>query len=186
MRILVTRVAGFIASRVAELLLHRGYSELGVDDLCPAYDVRLKQYRLDRLGGRPQFDLRAVDVSELQDISAYWQDKGPFDAVINLAARAGVRQIFDDSWVCVQAYVIGTLNLLELRRQRSVNKFILASTSSLSGTHNQLPFSEHTNTVHYAASKKGGRSPVLALLLSVRHRHCDPLLFHGLWAGRMV
>ncbi len=162
MRLLVTGVAGFIGSKVAELLLEGGHDVFGVDNLCPAYDVRLKKYRLALLLGRPGFRFLPVDIAEREAMSTAWVGNAPFDAVINLAARAGVRQSVDDPWVYVETNVTGTLNLLELCRRDRVNKFILASTSSLYGAHNALPFSEDANTDRplspYAASKKGAEA----------------------------
>jgi len=155
-------VAGFIGSRVAELLGEQGHQVCGVDNLCPAYDVRLKEHRLDRLRTMPQFDFRRVDISDLADISAIWQECGPFDAVVNLAARAGVRQSVEDPWVYISTNVTGTLNLLELCRRDGVGKFVLASTSSLYGGSNPVPFREDADTDRplspYAASKNGAEA----------------------------
>jgi UDP-glucuronate 4-epimerase len=138
MRILATGVAGFIGSRVAELLVEQGHEVCGVDNLCAAYDVRLKEYRLGRLRGIPGLDFRLGDISDNEAISAIWQECGPFDAVVNLAARAGVRQSVQDPWVYISTNVTGTLNLLELCRRDGVGKFVLASTSSLYGGANPM------------------------------------------------
>jgi UDP-glucuronate 4-epimerase len=162
MRLFVTGVAGFICSRVTELLIEQGHSVFGVDNLCPAYDLRLKEYRLNRLREMPQVDFRQVDISDREAITAAWDEGGPFDGVVNLAARAGVRQSVENPWVYVDTNVTGTLNLLDLCRRDGVKKFILASTSSLYGGHNALPFSEDANTDRplspYAASKKGAEA----------------------------
>jgi UDP-glucuronate 4-epimerase len=159
MRILTTGVAGFIGSRVAEVMLEQGHQVCGVDNMCLAYDIRLKQYRLERLRSASDLDFRPGDISDREAISAIWRECGPFDAVINLAARAGVRQSVEDPWVYVNTNVVGTLNLLELCRQDGVGKFVLASTSSLYGASNPVPFSEDADTDRplspYAASKKG-------------------------------
>ena len=162
MRILLTGVAGFIGSRVAELLLDEGHEVLGIDNLCPAYDVRLKDYRLGRLEGSPGYDFRRVDIAYRDDLATIWGESGPFDAVINLAARAGVRQSVVDPWVYVDTNIVGTLNLLDLCRRHGVGKFVLASTSSLYGADNPVPFSEDAPTDRplspYAASKKGAEA----------------------------
>jgi len=161
-RILATGVAGFIGSRVAELLGEQGHQVCGVDNLCPAYDVRLKEHRLDRLRTMPQLDFRRGDISELADITAIWQECGPFDAVVNLAARAGVRLSVEDPWVYISTNITGTLNLLELCRRHGVGKFVLASTSSLYGGSNPVPFREDADTDRplspYAASKNGAEA----------------------------
>jgi UDP-glucuronate 4-epimerase len=162
MRILATGVAGFIGSRVAELLVEQGHEVCGVDNMCAAYDIRLKEHRLERVRGLVGLDFRLCDISDNSAISAIWHECGPFDAVVNLAARAGVRQSVKDPWVYVSTNVVGTLNLLELCRRDGVGKFVLASTSSLYGASNPVPFSEDANTDRplspYAASKKGAEA----------------------------
>lgn len=162
MRILATGVAGFIGSRVTEMLLDQGHKVCGVDNLCPAYDLRLKDYRLKKLQGRDGLDFHIADIADRESLSALWQERGPFDAVINLAARAGVRQSVENPWVYVETNMTGTLNLLELCRRAGVAKFVFASTSSLYGGSNPVPFSEEANTDRplspYAASKKGAEA----------------------------
>ena len=164
---LVTGVAGFIASKVAEFLLADGHRVVGVDNLNDAYDVRLKQWRLGRIVGRPGFAFRKMDICDRSALQALFRDhasaaRPPFDAVINLAARAGVRQSVENPWVYCETNVVGTLNLLELCREYGVEKFVLASTSSLYGNSNPLPFREDANTDHplspYAASKKAAEA----------------------------
>jgi UDP-glucuronate 4-epimerase len=162
MRVLLTGAAGFIGSRVAELLIDQGHSVCGVDNLCAAYDVRLKDYRLARLEGTPGFDFQRVDVADREDLSAVWRESGPFDAVVHLAARAGVRPSVENPWIYVEANVVGTLNVLDLCRRDGVGKLVLASTSSLYGGGNPVPFSEDANTDRplspYAATKKGAEA----------------------------
>jgi UDP-glucuronate 4-epimerase len=166
---LVTGCAGFIASKVAELLLADGHTVLGVDNLNDAYDVRLKQWRLARLEGTPRFSFQCIDITGQKALHRLFDDGGrtvagggAFDAVINLAARAGVRQSVEDPWVYIETNVTGTLNLLELCRDFGVPKFVLASTSSLYGASNPRPFREDANTdgplSPYAASKKGAEA----------------------------
>ena len=162
MRILTTGVAGFIGSRVTEMLLEQGHQVCGIDNMCAAYDLRLKQYRLEKLRDLPGLDFHLADIADRNSISAIWREFGPFDAVVNLAARAGVRQSVENPWVYVETNVTGTLNLLELCRQDGVGKFVLASTSSLYGKSNPAPFSEDADTDRplspYAASKKGAEA----------------------------
>ena len=162
MRLLLTGVAGFIANRVAEMLLEQGHTVCAIDNMCPAYDLRLKDYRLARLQGKPGLDFYLADISDRNAMSEIWEQAGPFDAVINLAARAGVRQSVVNPYVYVETNVTGTLNLLELCQRHGVNKFVLASTSSLYGGSNPVPFSEDANTDRplspYAASKKGAEA----------------------------
>jgi nucleoside-diphosphate-sugar epimerase len=157
---LVTGCAGFIASKVTERLLAGGHTVVGVDNLNDAYDVRLKEWRLAQLEGAPGFTFRRIDITDRPALSGLFDAR--FDAVLNLAARAGVRQSVANPWVYFETNVTGTLNLLELCREHGVPKFVLSSTSSLYGAHNPRPFREDANTdgplSPYAASKKGAEA----------------------------
>jgi nucleoside-diphosphate-sugar epimerase len=160
---LVTGVAGFIASRVAEMLLDAGDSVTGLDNLNDAYDVRVKEYRLKRLLNRQGFSFHRLDIADREAINQQPAiNHQQFDAVFNLAARAGVRQSLANPWVYVDTNMTGTLNLLELCRQRNIPKFILASTSSIYGADAPLPTPETANSDRplqpYAASKKGAEA----------------------------
>ncbi len=163
LRVLVTGCAGFIGWKVSEMLLDQGHTVVGVDNLNDAYDVRLKGWRLAQLEGRPGFLFHRLDITDRAGLSRLFSESHPpFGAVINLAARAGVRQSVENPWVYFETNVTGTLNLLELCREYGVRKFILASTSSLYGAHNPLPFREDANTdgplSPYAASKKAAEA----------------------------
>jgi UDP-glucuronate 4-epimerase len=156
---LVSGAAGFIAGRVIEMLLDAGHSVMGVDNMNDAYDVRMKVYRLRKLEPRLNFTFHRMDITErdtFAENSPLCQSK--FDAVINLAARAGVRQSVENPWVYVDTNVTGTLNLLEFCRQQDIPKFILASTSSIYGRNAPLPTPESYNSDQplqvYAATKK--------------------------------
>ncbi len=171
---LLTGCAGFIASKVADLLLEAGHEVVGVDNLNDAYDPRLKQWRLARLQSRNNFRFHHLDITDrvaLESISAQNSSGPPFAAVINLAARAGVRPSVTNPWVYYQANCEGTLNLLDLCRRSGVRKFLLASTSSLYGKHNQTPYREDADTNRplspYAASKKAAET----LAFSYHHLH---------------
>lgn len=157
-RYLLTGAAGFIASKVAELLLADGHSVIGVDNMNNAYDIRLKQWRLDQIKDRANFSYHQFDICDRGALTELFRTHAPFDAVINLAARAGVRQSVENPWVYIDTNTTGTLNLLELCREFDVKKFVLASTSSLYGANNPQPFREDANTngplSPYAASKK--------------------------------
>lgn len=165
---LVSGAAGFIGARVAGMLLDEGHTVVGVDNLNDAYDVRMKQYRLAQLLGRTGFIFLQSDIGEQAIIetlvkAAPARRGAPlYDAVINLAARAGVRQSVTNPWVYVQTNMTGTLNLLELARQHGIPKFILASTSSIYGADAPLPTGEDANSDRplqpYAASKKGAEA----------------------------
>jgi nucleoside-diphosphate-sugar epimerase len=169
MKYVVTGACGFIGSKVAEQLLSEGHEVVGVDNLNDAYDVRLKQWRLGRLKGSRAFTLKQQDICDLRLMRDLFRAIRPVDAVINLAARAGVRQSVADPWIYVETNCAGTLNLLDLCREHHVPKFVLASTSSLYGAHNPLPYSEDADTDRplspYAASKKAAE----ALCYSYHH-----------------
>jgi UDP-glucuronate 4-epimerase len=160
-RYLVTGVAGFIAARVAEMLLEAGHSVVGLDDMNSSYDVRMKEHRLRKLSDKKDFEFKKLDIADRSAIDGLDTSK-KFDAVINLAARAGVRDSVADPWVYVDANVTGTLNLLELARKNEIPKFILASTSSIYGTDAPLPTPETADSSRplqpYAASKKGAEA----------------------------
>ena len=157
---LLTGTAGFIAFRVAEFLIEGGHQVYGVDNLNDAYDVRLKNYRLARLGTLPNFHFMRADISERSIVDGLdqWLPE-QVSGVINLAARAGVRTSLTDPWVYLDTNMTGTLNLLELCRRRKISKFVLASTSSLYAEESEPPFKESDDTDHplqpYAATKKG-------------------------------
>lgn len=164
---LVTGCAGFIASRVVELLLGEGNTVLGLDNLDDAYDRRLKQWRLARLQASAGFTFRPIDVADRKALDDTLQTESgaaggstagpPFAAVIHLAARAGVRA----SVTCPELYYrtncTGTLHLLESCRRLAIPKFVLASTSSVYGEHNPVPYREDADASRplspYAASK---------------------------------
>lgn len=142
MHVLLTGCAGFIGWKVCEFLLADRHSVVGIDNLNDAYDVRLKQWRLAQLEGKAGFEFHRLDIcdrSVLRDLfhSQLAIRRSPFDAVINLAARAGVRQSVENPWVYFDTNVTGTLNLLELCKEFNVKKFVLASTSSLYGNTGQ-------------------------------------------------
>ena len=162
MHILVTGAAGFIASRVCERLLQDGHSVVGIDNLNDAYDPRLKEWRLARLTEHPGFSFARLDIEDRGTLDERIFGRAGFDAVINLAARAGVRQSVDDPFVYASANFEGTLNLLELCRRHGVPKFVLASSSSLYGASNAMPYREDQPTDRplspYAATKKAAEA----------------------------
>lgn len=168
--ILLTGVAGFIASKVAEILIKSNYRVVGVDNLNDYYDVRLKEHRLQRLvsickeagaGLKNSFHFIKADIEDFQHIETifneFCKNGNSIEAVINLAARAGVRYSMENPHVYLSTNATGTLNLLELMRKYKVMKIILASTSSLYAGQ-EMPFNEelpvNTPISPYAASKK--------------------------------
>ena len=151
---------GLFGWKVTEFLLADGHTVIGIDNLNEAYDVTVKKWRLSQLQNLPEFHFQPVDICDYPSLDSIFNIS--YDAVINLAARAGVRQSVENPWDYIDTNVTGTLNLLQLCRETEVKKFVLASTSSLYGANNPLPFSEEANTdgplSPYAASKKGAES----------------------------
>ncbi len=154
--ILVTGAAGFIGSHVVKQLLGEGQSVVGLDNLNDAYDPRLKQWRLEQLEDHNGFVFKHVDITDEGALKDAWGTE-PYDAVINLAARAGVRQSVRDPQIYFRANVRGLLNVLNLCLVNGVGKVVQASTSSLYGAHNPRPFKEDADISKplspYAASK---------------------------------
>ncbi|MEO0228351.1 MAG: GDP-mannose 4,6-dehydratase [candidate division WOR-3 bacterium] len=160
-KILLTGVAGFIGYKTAEMLLERGYYVYGVDNLNDYYDVRLKEWRLSQLKKFNNFNFARIDIENLSALKKIFVKNKNFDAVINLAARAGVRYSMKNPAVYMTTNALGTLNLLELMKEHNIKKMILASTSSLYAGQ-KMPFKEdlpvNTPISPYAASKKAAES----------------------------
>jgi nucleoside-diphosphate-sugar epimerase len=170
-RYFVTGSAGFIASVVAEQLLQSGAEVVGIDNLNDAYDPRMKEYRLSKLKRFPGFSFCKMDISDRSILGKSELIGRHFDAVINLAARAGVRASITDPWVYIDTNVTGTLNLLEFCLQEGIKKFVLASTSSIYGDDAPRPTPESSSSDKplqaYAASKKAAE----ALAHAYHHLH---------------
>ena len=159
---LVTGAAGFIASQVCRQILEQGDQVIGVDNLNDYYDVRLKKWRLDQLTSHPNannFRFVKLDIENQENLKELCRSEGPFDAVLNLAARAGVRYSMENPHVYLSTNAEGSLNLLECMREYGYSKFVLASTSSLYAGQ-KMPFTEDLAVNEplspYAASKKAG------------------------------
>ena len=170
--ILVTGCAGFIGSNVAKLLLEAGHSVEGVDNLHHAPLHRLQQWRLDYLHSHPQFTLHCLDITDATALkSAITQAHrlNPISAVINLAARAGVRDSLEQPRAYYDVNTLGVLNLLKLCRDLGISKFIQASTSSVYAAELCGPISEDAPSSRplspYAASKNAAET----LLYSYHH-----------------
>lgn len=158
--ILVTGVAGFIANKVAQQLLEQEYNVIGIDNLNDYYDVSIKHWRLNQIKDHPNFVFYRAEIENLDAMRVIFQCHH-FEAVINLAARAGVRYSMENPHVYMTTNAHGTLNLLELCREFGINMFVLASTSSLYAGQ-EMPFGEelpvNTPISPYAASKKAAEA----------------------------
>ncbi len=158
MTVLLTGAAGFIGYHVAEALLARGNQVVGVDDLNPYYDVRLKQARLARLEPHRGFAFHRIDVADRAAMEALAAAHADIDMIVHLAAQAGVRHSLTDPHAYVQANVMGHLVVLEIaRRLPALRHLVYASTSSVYGANQALPFREadrvDTPLSLYAATK---------------------------------
>ena len=159
-KILLTGAAGFIGSRVSEMLLEEDYQVVGVDNLNDYYDIKLKSWRLDHLKQYTHFLFYKINIEKYEKLKSIFQ-LDQFDAVINLAARAGVRYSLENPFIYLSTNAVGNLNLLELCREYRIPKFILASTSSLYAGQ-EVPFREdlpvNTPISPYAASKNAAET----------------------------
>ena len=159
---LVTGAAGFIGSQVCNQLLDQGNQVVGLDNLNDYYDVRLKNWRLQQLEkhtNAQNFYFDKLDIENQESLKDLFKNYGPFHAVLNLAARAGVRYSMENPHVYVSTNAAGSLNLLECMRENGCKKFVLASTSSLYAGQ-KMPFTEDLAVNEplspYAATKKAG------------------------------
>jgi len=154
---MVTGTAGFIGNHLAIKLLERGDEVIGIDNLNDYYDVNLKLARLDRIKDHPNFtDVRA-DISDRERMEALFKEHQP-QRVVNLAAQAGVRYSIENPHAYIESNIVGFLNILEGCRHNNVEHLVYASSSSVYGANESMPFSVHDNVDHplslYAASKK--------------------------------
>lgn len=157
MKVMITGVAGFIGSALALRLLERGDSVYGVDNMNDYYDVALKEARLKRVAADRKFTFEKLDIADRSGMQALFK-REKFDAVMNLAAQAGVRYSIENPNAYVDANLVGFGNVLEGCRHSGVTHLVFASSSSVYGANTRLPFSEHDNVDHpmslYAATKK--------------------------------
>jgi nucleoside-diphosphate-sugar epimerase len=158
--VLVTGCAGFIGWKVSQLLLEMNKNVVGVDNINDYYDPSLKRWRLKSLKSNPGFSFHKVDIGNYKRLKKVFEEH-KVDAVINLAARAGVRASVEDPWVYLHTNTKGTLNLLECGKDHKIKKFVLASTSSLYASLD-MPFKETSRTdtplAPYSATKKGAEA----------------------------
>ncbi|MDD2316036.1 MAG: NAD-dependent epimerase [Desulfobacterales bacterium] len=155
--VLVTGAAGFIGFHLSARLLRHGCRVIGIDNLTPYYDVELKKARLEQLLGNPAFSFERVDLADRRDLEDLFNGNG-FDAVVNLAAQAGVRYSLEVPEAYVNSNLVGFANILECCRHHRIKHLVYASSSSVYGANTMMPFSVHHNVDHpvslYAATKK--------------------------------
>ncbi len=157
MKILVTGAAGFIGSHVSRALLERGDEVVGTDNLNSYYDVSLKEARLDLLRVYPNFRFLRIDLADREGMEELFAIER-CNRVVNLAAQAGVRYSLENPHAYVDSNIVGFMNVLEGCRRHRVEHLVYASSSSVYGANETMPFSVHDNVDHplslYAASKK--------------------------------
>lgn len=157
MKVLVTGTAGFIGSTLALKLLARGDEVVGVDNVNDYYDVNLKLARLERVKANDGFSEVRGDLEDRALIEKAFKEHKP-DRVVNLAAQAGVRYSIENPYAYIESNVIGFMNILQCCRENEVQHLVYASTSSVYGSHTNMPFSIHEGVDHpmslYAATKK--------------------------------
>ncbi|CAB9494792.1 NAD-dependent epimerase [Alteromonas macleodii] len=160
MKILVTGAAGFIGAAVSQYLINRGDQVVGIDNINDYYDVNLKHARLDEIKSSPAAELFSfVEIGvEERDKMATLFEEHKFDRVVHLAAQAGVRYSLENPNAYVDSNIVGFVNILEGCRHNKVEHLVYASSSSVYGANETMPFSEQHNVDHqvslYAASKK--------------------------------
>lgn len=156
-KILVTGTAGFIGFHLAKRLLADGKTVLGFDNVNDYYDVTLKENRLKQLTGHKNFTFIRADLEDRAAMEKAFTDFAP-DAVVNLAAQAGVRYSIENPHAYISSNIIGFMNILEACRHHKTKHLVYASSSSVYGANEALPFSVNDNVDHpvslYAATKK--------------------------------
>ncbi|OAI14319.1 capsular biosynthesis protein CpsI [Methylomonas lenta] len=157
MKIMVTGTAGFIGNHLALRLLERGDEVIGIDNLNDYYDVNLKIDRLARIKDHPGFTDLRLDIADRAGMEAVFKQHQP-QKVVNLAAQAGVRYSIENPHAYIDSNIVGFINILEGCRHHKVEHLVYASSSSVYGANESMPFSVHDNVDHplslYAASKK--------------------------------
>lgn len=160
-RVLITGTAGFIGFHLAKLLLAEGFQVHGYDGMTDYYDVRLKRRRHAMLLQSPSFSATEAMLEDQQRLDAVANAFQP-EVIIHLAAQAGVRYSLENPRAYLDANVIGTFNVMETARRLNVRHLLLASTSSVYGANEDMPFTEtakaDTQLTIYAATKKATES----------------------------
>ena len=157
MKVLVTGTAGFIGNNLAQRLLARGDSVIGIDNLNDYYDVSLKEARLAKIIDHDNFTEARFDLEDRDAVAELFTTHKP-NRVVNLAAQAGVRYSLENPYAYIDTNIMGFINILEACRHNEVEHLVYASSSSVYGANTNMPFSVHNNVDHpvslYAATKK--------------------------------
>ena len=161
MKILVTGAAGFIGFHVSQWLCNRGDEVVGIDNLNDYYEVSLKEARLSQLKPLSNFRFIKLDIADRDGLTKLFSEE-KFDRVVHLAAQAGVRYSIENPHAYADSNLAGFLNVLEGCRHNQIEHLVYASSSSVYGANETIPFSENNNVDHpvslYAASKKANEA----------------------------
>lgn len=160
-KVLITGTAGFIGFHLARLLLDEGFAVVGYDGMTDYYDVRLKQRRHQMLLQNSNFSAHEGMLEDFDKLHALAMVEKP-DVIVHLAAQAGVRYSLENPRAYIEANLIGTFNVMECARELDVEHLLMASTSSVYGANDEMPFNERekcdTQMTLYAATKKANES----------------------------
>jgi UDP-glucuronate 4-epimerase len=185
-KLLVTGVAGFIGMHACRRLLERGHELYGIDDLNAYYDPALKRARLEQLKAYPKFAFEKLDIGDERALANVFAARG-FDAVLHLAAQAGVRYSLENPMAYVRSNVAGFLNVLEGCCKSRIAHLCYASSSSVYGANTEMPFREEHRVDQpvslYAATKRANELMAQSYAAS-RGLHCTGLRFftvYGPW-----
>ena len=185
-KILVTGAAGFIGFHLSKRLAEEGKEVIGIDNLSDYYDVQLKKNRLKQLEGNENFGFFKADIGDPKSILDLFS-RERFDAVLHMAAQAGVRYSIINPQAYIDSNITGFLNILEGCRHHPVQHLVFASSSSVYGANTEIPFSEHHHADHpvslYGATKKANEVMAHAYA-GLYHIPCTGLRFftvYGPW-----
>jgi UDP-glucuronate 4-epimerase len=160
-KVLVTGSAGFIGYHLSQLLLDEGFTVVGFDGMTDYYDVRIKQRRHQMLLQNERFTAHVGMLEDFDALHALMMDERP-DIIVHLAAQAGVRYSLENPRAYIDANIVGTFNVMECARELAVDHLLMASTSSVYGANDDMPFDElervETQMTLYAATKKANES----------------------------
>lgn len=157
MKILVTGSAGFIGANVSKALLERGDEVIGIDNFNDYYDISLKEYRNEELEKNEKFKLYRIDIENVEELKKVFKENR-IDKVCHLAAQAGVRYSIDNPYVYGTTNVAGFINIIHLSKEAGIKHFVYASSSSVYGDNEKVPYSEEDIVEQpvslYAATKR--------------------------------
>ena len=166
MKVLVTGAAGFIGSNLTQYLLDKNYEVIGIDDFNDFYSPKIKEFNISSFKDNPKFKLYKIDISNREEVRQVFNENQDIDAVMHLAAWAGVTYSVENPHIYVKDNVLGTNNLTDFCVEHGIKNFIFASTSSVYGD-NPTPFTEDMDTSHPNAPYPGTKKASEVLLYTI-------------------